>query len=269
MEKELRQLALEALIIKSPADKRLAVTNLCRDFFSGKVKLDSHKLFPAVTEDIPGKPDKPTLVNPLSVKKRSMNSLEGRAALIHALAHIEFNAINLALDAVWRFNNLPETYYSDWLRIAQEESYHFELLSSYLAGIGYAYGAFEAHNSLWEMVEKTKANPLARMALVPRTMESRGLDALPLIRQRFIQIKDQEMTRILKVILDDEVGHVQVGNRWFNYLCKQKDIDPIEIYKQLVIDYKAPTLKGPFNIEGRKAAGFTDQELVALEITNH
>lgn len=269
MHTELRQLSLEALVIKNPQDKRLAVMNLCRNYFSGDVNLDSKYLINEPLFQIPGKPEKPILVNPLTVKKRSMNTIDGRAALIHALAHIEFNAINLALDAVWRFSNLPDEYYSDWLKIAQEESYHFELLSKYLNKIGYEYGSFEAHNSLWEMVEKTKNDPLARMALIPRTMESRGLDALPLIRQRFIQIKDQEMTRILKVILDDEVGHVEVGNKWFNYLCKQRGINPISIYKKLVVDYKAPTLRGPFNIEARKAAGFTDQELIELEITNN
>lgn len=269
MNTDLRELALQALIIKNPDQKRLAVTDLCRSLKSGKIQLDSGATLCPGLESIPGKPEKPVLVNPLTVKKRSMNSIEGRAALIHALAHIEFNAINLALDAIWRFSDLPDDYYLDWLSIAQEESYHFELLSKHLNSIGYEYGSFEAHNSLWEMVEKTKGDSLARMALVPRTMESRGLDALPLIRQRFIQIKDQEMSHILKIILEDEVGHVEVGNKWFNYLCKQRCLDPILTYRQLVIDYKAPTLKGPFNIEGRKAAGFTEEELVALDLVNN
>ena len=269
MNKELRQLALESLIISEPKSKRIAVTELCRGCISGDVKLDISKEIINTLGHIPGRPALPILVDPLTVKKRSMNTLDGRAALIHALAHIEFNAINLALDAIWRFPNLPEDYYKDWLKVAQEESYHFELLSNYLTGIGYGYGSFDAHNSLWEMVEKTKNDPLARMALVPRTMESRGLDALPLIRKRFIQINDKEMTSILEVILNDEVGHVEIGNRWFNYLCDKDGIDPVDIYSKLVVQYKAPTLRGPFNIEARRAAGFTDRELEALAITNN
>ena len=211
-------------------------------------------------------PARPQLLPPRSMAKRNLNTSEGVAAMFHALAHIEFNAINLALDAIWRFPNLPEDYYKDWLKVAQEESYHFELLSNYLIGIGYGYGSFDAHNSLWEMVEKTKNDPLARMALVPRTMESRGLDALPLIRKRFIQINDKEMTSILEVILNDEVGHVEVGNRWFNYHCQQQGLDPIQAYADLVQKYDAPKLRGPFNYAARKAAGFTDAELAALDI---
>lgn len=269
MSNELRHLALKALVISDPKSKRLAVTELGRGFISGKINLDTSVEIINSDGPIPGRPELPILVNPLTVKKRSMNNLEGRATLIHALAHIEFNAINLALDALWRFSNLPEEYYRDWLKVAQEESYHFELLSDYLESIGYNYGAFEAHNSLWEMVEKTKDDPLARMALVPRTMESRGLDALPLIQKRFVQIKDQEMSAILEIILKDEVGHVEIGNRWFNYLCSLDNIDPVDIYSKLVVQYKAPTLRGPFNIEARKAAGFTDRELKALSITNN
>jgi uncharacterized ferritin-like protein (DUF455 family) len=197
-----------------------------------------------------------------------MNTTEGRAIAIHALAHIEFNAVNLALDAIWRFSNMPEQYYLDWIKVAGEEAKHFFMLKNHLKSLGYDYGHFPAHDSLWEMVEKTKGDILARMALVPRTMEARGLDAVPLIRARFLQAKDFEMVEILDVILKDEIGHVEIGNRWFNFLCVEREVDPINIFNVLCQQYKAPHLRGPFNIEARKQAGFTDAEIDLLQ-DNH
>jgi uncharacterized ferritin-like protein (DUF455 family) len=214
---------------------------------------------------IPGRPKNPTLVNPLLVKRRAMHTVEGRAIAIHALTHIEFNAINLALDAAWRFKGMPEAYYLDWLKVACEEAKHFLLLKNYLQELGFDYGSFPAHDSLWEMVDKTKGDLLARMALVPRTMEARGLDAVPQIRARFLQAKDTQMVTILDIILHDEIGHVEIGNRWFNYLCNERQCDPITSFSTLSIEYKAPQLKGPFNWNARKQAGFTDIELRLLE----
>ncbi|HSF70789.1 MAG TPA: ferritin-like domain-containing protein [Methylotenera sp.] len=213
---------------------------------------------------IPGRPIKPELVAPLSLPKRSMRTSEGRAALIHALAHIEFNAINLALDAVWRFDNMPENYYTDWLKVATEEAYHFSLLNTHLKTLGYAYGSFSGHNSLWEMVDKTKEDVLARMALVPRTMEARGLDASPALRNKYAQIADLKMAGILDIILHDEIGHVAIGNHWFNWLCNQRKLEPIATFKQLCQQYSAPKLKPPFNLEARRLAGFSDAELALL-----
>ena len=218
-----------------------------------------------IKEDlVPGRPSKPILVKPLDEKKRAMHTLEGRATAIHALAHIEFNAINLALDAVWRFSSMPKAFYIDWLKVAFEEAKHFYLLNQHLKSIGYSYGDFPAHDSLWEMVEKTKNDIVARMALVPRTMEARGLDAVPLIRSRFLQVKDVEMVHILDIILRDEIGHVEIGNKWFNFLCHKKEIDPIKTYFILSKEYKAPQLRGPFNMEARIKAGFTEEELSLL-----
>jgi hypothetical protein len=149
--------------------------------------------------------------------------------------------------------------------VAKEESYHFSLLNNHLHSLGYQYGDFPAHNSLWEMVEKTKDDVLARMALVPRTMEARGLDAVPIVKDRFIQVKDVEMVKILEIILTDEIGHVEIGNRWFNYLCDLRALDPIDVFQKLCVQYKAPTLKGPFNIPARLRAGFTEHELQVLQ----
>lgn len=258
---DLRQRALECLITSDPLNKVLAVQDLARHFEKGNCEINPSITLKCNSNMIPGRPDKPVLVDPMTVKKRSMNTVEGRAALLHALTHIEFNAINLALDAICRFPGMPLKYYSDWLRVAREESFHFSLLNQHITALGYEYGSFPGHNSLWEMVQKTSGDVLARMALVPRTMESRGLDALPAIRQRFVQIKDQTVVGILDIILRDEVGHVLIGNRWFNHLCQEKRLDPIKTYRDLTFTYKAPILKGPFNIEARKDAGFTDAEL--------
>lgn len=213
---------------------------------------------------IPGRPERPELVSPLLVKHRSMRTVEGRAALIHALAHIEFNAINLALDAIWRFPGMPEQYYTDWLQVASEEALHFSLLAAHLQTQGFRYGDFPAHNSLWDMAEKTATDVLARIALVPRTLEARGLDASPPVRAKLAQAGDTAAAEILDIILRDEIGHVAIGNRWFGWLCTLRNLDPISIYAALAAQYKAPPLRGPFNIDARKAAGFTEAEIAAL-----
>ncbi len=215
-------------------------------------------------QTIPGNPAKPELVSPLDLPKRSMRTLEGRAALVHALAHIEFNAINLALDAIWRFADMPEQYYRDWLTVASEEAHHFSLLNVHLQTLGYAYGSFSGHNSLWEMVDRTKDDVLARMALVPRTMEARGLDATPSTLNKFAQVGDLKMVEILTVILRDEIGHVAIGNTWFNWLCGQRKLEPIATFKKLCVEYSAPKLKPPFNMDARRQAGFSEAELALL-----
>ena len=218
----------------------------------------------STTLTIPGCPEKPVLVSPLNVKKRSMRTVEGRAALVHALSHIEFNAINLALDAIWRFSEMPEAYYLDWLKVAKEEAYHFSLLNSHLASLGFQYGDFTGHNSLWEMVDRTKGDVLARMALVPRTMEARGLDANPALRSKLAQAGDAKAAEIMDIILTDEIGHVAIGNHWFNYLCEKDNLDPLSTFAQLCNTYSAPKLRGPFNLEARRKAGFSEAELSHL-----
>lgn len=219
----------------------------------------------AMLGSIPGRPLKPVLVPPREVRQRSMTSVEGRAALIHALAHIEFNAINLALDALWRYAGMPQDFYTDWLKVADEEAMHFMLLSDHLQSLGFAYGDFNAHNSLWEMAEKTTHDLLARMALVPRTLEARGLDATPGVRNKLAQVGDMRAAEILDIILRDEIGHVEIGNRWYRWLCEREHLDMRPTYRSLALKYKAPALRGPFNLEARRLAGFTDQELADLQ----
>ena len=261
---ELRQTALELLAITDPKTKVERVKKLFDDCHQKLIELDVSADLNAIGLDLPGRPQKPELVPPLTVPKRKMDTLEGRLSLLHSLAHIEFNAMNLALDAIWRFADMPKQYYVDWLKVAKEEAYHFSLIEAHLQSAGVTYGDFPAHNSLWEMVERTTDAVIARMALVPRTMEARGLDAVPAIRDRFKQIKDYQVVEILEIILRDEVGHVFIGNQWFNFLCAKENLSPIKAYKDLARAYRAPILRGPFNLEARKQAGFTAEELSLL-----
>lgn len=261
--KELRQTALD-WIYECDAEKKAKGVLALKDVkFSMPVSQYLCGL-QGIPNNIPGRPIKPTLVAPLQLPKRSMRTIEGRATLIHALAHIEFNAINLALDAIWRFDNMPENYYTDWLKVAVEEAYHFSLLNAHLQTLGFHYGDFAGHNSLWEMVDRTKDDVLARMALVPRTMEARGLDATPSTRNKFAQVGDLRMAEILDIILRDEIGHVAVGNVWYNWLCNERNLEPIATFKSLCVEYGAPKLKPPFNLEARRSAGFSEAELALL-----
>ena len=263
---ELRQSALELLASPDPQLKVSGIRQLFDAYHAGQAILNVDVDLDAGMLCIPGRPQKPDLVPPLEVPKRAMNTDQGRASLLHSLAHIEFNAMNLALDAIWRFKGMPASYYEDWLKVTKEEAYHFSLLEAYLKQMGYMYGDFLAHNSLWEMVERTTDAVIARMALVPRTMEARGLDAVPMIRERFKQIKDVQAVEILEIILKDEIGHVLIGNKWFNFLCEKNNLSAITTYKELARKYRAPVLRGPFNLEGRKQAGFTNEELDLLGI---
>ncbi|MDQ2821339.1 MAG: ferritin-like domain-containing protein [Pseudomonadota bacterium] len=260
---ELRALALACLLERCPVTKMAAIVQMRAAWDTGACTLDAQgSLIPA--DDIPGRPPQPELVPPRLVGRRSMVTVEGRAMLVHALAHIEFNAVNLALDALWRFPGLPRAYYADWLSVASEEATHYTLLAAHLNVLGHAYGDFPAHDSLWEMVAKTVDDVLARMALVPRTLEARGLDAIPPLRAKLAQAGDMAAAGILDIILHDEVGHVDIGNRWYNYLCDARGLEPYSTYGLLATQYAAPVLKGPFNLEARRRAGFTEQELAAL-----
>ena len=260
---DLRRYALQCLLERDPAVKVAAVASMAAAWLDGTLALDE-AVFLAPDAPVPGRPDRPQLVAPRLVGRRSMVTIEGRAMLVHALAHIEFNAMNLALDALWRFPGMPPAYYADWLRVSAEESTHFAMLAAHLAVLGHCYGDFPAHDSLWEMVDKTSGDVLARMALVPRTLEARGLDAIPPLRAKLAQAGDVEAARILDIILRDEVGHVEVGNRWYSFLCQQRALEPVAAYAALALHYQAPVLRGPFNIEARRRAGFTDEELRAL-----
>ena len=221
-----------------------------------------------ITEAVPalrltqaGRPARPGLVPPKEVGQRGLGTPIGRAALIHAIAHIEFNAVNLALDAVYRFRHMPLDYYVEWLQVAQEEAMHFGLLRAHLQGYGFDYGDFLAHNGLWEMAVKTDHDVLARMALVPRIMEARGLDVVPPIQARLRNSGDARASEILDVILRDEIGHVRIGNRWYHWCCAQRGVAPVPTFVSLMREHAAPAFKGELNASARIAAGFTAEEV--------
>ena len=220
-------------------------------------------------DTLPGRPARPQLLHHTAVARRSPATPEGRAVLIHAIAHIEFNAINLALDAIWRFAGMPETFYRDWLRVAAEEAKHFRLLRDHLRQhLGHDYGDFPAHQGLWSMCEKTAHDITARMALVPRTLEARGLDATPLIQHKLRSVGTSDAlaaVAILDIILAEEVGHVAIGNHWYGWLCARQGLDPVAHYAELVARHEAPRPKPPLNAAARRAAGFTEAELLWLQ----
>lgn len=211
-----------------------------------------------------GRPARPRLVPGARVGRRGVGTAAGRAVMIHAIVHIEFNAINLALDAMQRFPGMPGQFYRDWMRVAEEEAYHFELLRAHLRHLGADYGDFDAHGSLWEMCERTADDVLHRMALVPRVLEARGLDVTPGIIEKLIQAGDGHAAGILGIILRDEVGHVETGNRWFRYCCEQRGLDAEQVFASLLQEYYPRGLFGPFNLAAREQAGFSRQEMLLL-----
>ena len=268
VEMELRASALQALCLKDPEAKCETVQALWAA--SGQWTFSPCPFMPH--QALPGRPERPRLIEPGRVPARSPFTAEGRAALVHAICHIEFNAINLALDAVWRFDGMPEDYYRDWMQVAYEESQHFRMLHRQLEAMGHRYGDFEAHDGLWEMCEKTAGDITARMALVPRTLEARGLDATPLIQARLRKVGTADalvLCDCLDVILREEIGHVDIGNRWYRWLCTRHGLDPVAHYKALVSQHRAPRLRPPFNAEARKAAGFSAEELAYLASDGH
>ena len=261
----LRDAALKALAATDPAAKVAQVNQIWQD--RERLATTPHADLDAGSLHIPGRPACPELIHPAKVPRRSPASPGGRAALIHAIAHIEFNAINLALDAIWRFGGMPDAYYRDWLRVASEEAFHFTLLREHLATLGHAYGDFPAHDNLWIMCERTKNDVTARMALVPRTLEARGLDATPQIQAKLRQVGTPDALQaveILDIILRDEIGHVAIGNHWYAWLCAQGGLEPVQAYAGFALKYQAPRLHGPFNLDARRAAGFSNEELALL-----
>ena len=256
----LRSQALSLLLERDADRKASGVRRLALDL---DAPIDENASLPE-PPGIPGRPARPMLIAHTQLKQRSVGTLEGRAALLHAIAHIELNAIDLALDAVWRFDGMPRAFYLDWASVAREEALHFGLLRDHLLGLGFGYGDFPAHHALWDMAEKTKFDVLARMALVPRTLEARGLDASPAVKAKLASAGDAAGAAIIDVILRDEIGHVAIGNRWYRWLCAQRGLDPFAAYDELAMRHGAPRLRGPFNLEARRAAGFSEEELARL-----
>jgi len=264
MNQELFTGAYASLLCNDVATKLAMVATLRRAWEKGEITCQP-ELCPIVAVPVPGRPAKPAMVSALAVDKRKLSTPDGRAALIHSLAHIEFNAINLALDAVYRFRDLPDEYYGDWLQVAAEEASHFTLLRNHLHILGYDYGDFAAHNGLWEMAVVTAHDPMVRMALVPRVLEARGLDVLPGIMHKLASSGAHEAVKIMEIILHDEIGHVAIGNRWYKYLCDKRGLEPLSTFRTLLRGYNAPKLRGPLHTRARLAAGFSEAEMKMLE----
>lgn len=246
-----------------PARKQAATRAAAERWRAGRLRPDAAGAAPV--RDLPGRPARPELVAPRALKVRKLTSREGRAAMIHAVAHIEFNAINLAWDAVQRFRAMPADFYADWIQVAAEEAEHFGLMRNRLRDLGYDYGDFPAHDGLWEMARATAHDPLVRMALVPRVLEARGLDVTPGMMVRFEAAGDPETAACLGVILRDEVGHVAVGSRWFKRLCEARNLDPATLYFDSLREYMRAEVRGPLNLPARREAGFDEVELDRLQ----
>lgn len=255
--------ARECLLAATPEVKCALTAEAVQKFQVGQIALDDGAFDGPV--DRPGRPQRPVLVSPRNLPRRRLSTVVGRAAFLHALTHIEFNAINLAWDAVHRFPGMPADYYHDWVRVAGEEARHFQLLRDRLQQLEYDYGDFDAHDGLWQMALETRHDPLHRMALVPRVLEARGLDVTPGMIDRLEAARDPASANILRVILCDEIGHVEIGTRWYRHLCRRRGLNSETLFPKLLDHYLKGQLKAPFNYSAREHAGFTAHELSCLE----
>jgi len=256
------QQALACLLLDNPKQKVETTLSLQKNWLAGK--LESAPLSDVISLPVPGRPENPELVDARDVPRRNFSSLKGRLTLVHAIAHIEFNAINLALDAVYRFQDMPEQYYSDWIRVAAEEAQHFTMLSDYLESHGMSYGDLSAHNGLWEMAVKTDFDVLVRMALVPRVLEARGLDVTPGMIKKLQFTGDTRLIEILQIIFDEEIGHVKIGTYWYKTLCGERQLEPEQTFLELIEKYMQGAKFGPFETEARIEAGFSREEMERL-----
>lgn len=268
MKPSLHDAAYAALMIDDPAEKCAAVDRMNAAWLHGELQVVAG---PHRSEAVwsPGRPARPELVPPQQVQMRRVTNPTGHAALLHAITHIEFNAINLALDCVYRFCAFPEAFHTGWLQVAVEEASHFGLMRARLQALGFDYGDFTAHDGLWEMACRTAGDPLARMALVPRVLEARGLDATPLIMKKLQGIGDRDSVAVLEIILRDEVGHVALGDHWFRQLCHERQLEPEATYLALMEQFAAPWPSPPLHEEARRRAGFTAAELRILSQPRH
>lgn len=263
VERNLQALALRCLTISDPDAKCALTARIGKAWRAGALTLEGPP--PVVPISVPGRPLRPELVAPGKVARRGYGKPDERAALLHALAHIEFNAVNLGLDAVFRFRGLPVAYYGDWVQVAEDEAKHFLLLRERLREHGHEYGDFDAHNGLWEMALNTADDLIARMALVPRVLEARSLDVVPGIVRKLRSAGDGDSAEVLELIEREEVAHVAAGSRWFRFACEREGRDPAATFRALIEQHMKGRIKGPFQYEARRAAGFDDDEITLLE----
>jgi uncharacterized ferritin-like protein (DUF455 family) len=242
-----------ALLTPNPSAKIRATRELARQWRRGELAF----VFDATMPDRPARPARPQLLPPNAMPKRGRaQSLRGRIALLHALAHIEFVAIDLALDMAGRFGGeMEEAFTGDWLVVAADEAMHFALLARRLAGLGNAYGDLPAHDGLWEAASATRHDLAARLAIVPMVLEARGLDVTQPMIERMRFAGDEPTARILERIFSDEIRHVRCGTTWFGKVCERNRSNPATTWQRLVDKHFRGGIKPPFNDSAREAAG--------------
>ena len=247
------RVACRVLLTANAEDKAAASRQAAAHWRAGRLNHDDWPIPP----DRPARPDRPVLLPPSEMpKRRRGGSLATRIALLHAVAHIELNAIDLAWDIVARFGaQMPRAFLDDWVAVGDDEARHFLFIQQRLAGLGSSYGAMPAHDGLWQAAAATRDDLAARLAVVPMVLEARGLDVTPAMIARFETVGDGESAAALKVIYEDEIGHVAAGVRWFDYLCAQRGIAPEAYFHQLIEQNFHGRLKPPFNQDARLKAG--------------
>ena len=253
----LTEMAVDVLMTENgreKARKTLSYAEVWRDSRSAKAPLD---LGAALPPQHPARPADPVLLSPREMPKRKPGSPAGRQAMVHAIAHIELNAIDLHWDIIARFSHipLPMGFYDDWVSAAADESKHFNLLCDCLEAMGSHYGALPAHDGMWRAADDTAQDFLGRLAIVPMVLEARGLDVTPAMITLFEKAQEQNVVDALEVIYAEEVAHVAYGSKWFNFMCGRDNIDPKEVFHDLVRTYFKGGLKPPFNEEKRADAG--------------
>lgn len=253
----LRAAATHAILSTDLDEKTELAQEAARRWHARRLSLRS-PLDPDLPER-PGRPAKPELVPPKATEKRSLHTLPGRIAMLHALAHIELNAVDLALDIVARFATepVPHSFFDGWMQVAFEESKHFRMVRERLKALGADYGDMPAHDGLWQAAHSTRNDLTARLAVVPLILEARGLDVTPSLQVKMRETGDIESADVLKVIYDDEKGHVAIGAKWFRFLCARERRDPAATFKELVRANFRGSLKAPFNDVARAEAGLT------------
>mgnify|MGYP001796169992 FL=1 len=255
--KPLAEMACDVLQTAAGAEKTARSRRYAAEWFAARVAGDAGEIGHGAPPLRPSRPAKPELLDPRDVPRRKPGSIEGRQAILHAVAHIELNAVDLHWDLIGRFTEttLPMGFYDDWVKAADEESKHFNLICDCLDANGSYYGALPAHAGMWRAAEDTAENIMGRLAVVPMVLEARGLDVTPCMIQIFKSAKDKGTVAALEVIYAEEVAHVAYGSKWFHFLCGRHDLDPKEVFHDLVRRYFHGPLKPPFNEEKRADAG--------------
>jgi uncharacterized ferritin-like protein (DUF455 family) len=253
----LAQMAVEVLTTANGRDKAALARRHAAEWFASREAGTPIALGTATPPLRPSRPDRPELLPPQDVPRRRPGSPSGRIALLHALGHIELNAVDLHWDIIARFTHvkMPMGFYDDWVKAGADEAKHFDLICDALEAMGSHYGALPAHAGMWRAAEDTADDLLGRLAVVPMVLEARGLDVTPGMIEVFRKAGETQALAALEVIYAEEVAHVAYGSKWFHFLCGREDSDPKEVFHRLVRHYFHGALKPPFNEEKRAEAG--------------